>query len=165
MFRRAIWLFLCLPTYALPCVSYADDDTERTLGAIRQASEQYVAAVNRSDASSVAAFWTPQGDLVDSNGRSMKGRDLARSIQPAQTPSTGGMRLTIDSVRLINPDVAIEDGRTQWPAASAGDRALVRYTAVWVRQNGKWLLDSVRECAADPSSHEARLQELGWLLG
>ena len=41
----------------------------------------------------------------------------------------------------------------------------MRYTAVWVRQNGKWLLDSVRECAADPSSHEARLQELGWLLG
>jgi uncharacterized protein (TIGR02246 family) len=164
MIRRAIALVLCLSaTTALhPC--HAADDAE-SAAAIRKASQQYVAAVNRGDVESVAAFWTPQGDLIDTQGHRTNGRDLARSLQPSQTPPAAGLTLTIDTLRLISPDVALEDGRTHWPAAGSADSALVRYTAVWVRQNGKWLLDSVRESAVDPNAHEVRLQSLSWLVG
>jgi uncharacterized protein (TIGR02246 family) len=162
---RAIAIVLCLSTAGAIRPCRAVDDAESAAAAIRQASQQYVAAVNRGDGECAAALWTPQGDLIDTHGRSTKGRELASAIQPGQTPPAALLTLAIDSLRLITPDVAIEDGRTQWLAAAAGDSMLVRHTAVWVRQNGKWLLDSVRESAADPNSHEARLQALSWLVG
>jgi uncharacterized protein (TIGR02246 family) len=156
----AIVLFLVAACILRPCQAAEEADA----AAIRQASQQYVAAVNRGDAESVAAFWTPNGDLIDTQGRCTKARELVRNLQPRQNPAAPGLTLTIDTLRLITPDVAIEDGRTEHFAA-AGDSLLVRHTAVWVRHGGKWLLDSVRESAADPNSHEARLQALSWLVG
>lgn len=156
---RATALAVCL-SCSLTLPASAADDAESA--AIRLASQQYVAALNRGDAEAAAALWTAGGDLIDAQGRTTKGRDLARSLQPGQAPP--GLTLTIDALRMVTPEVAIEDGRTLWPAAG-GEAALVRYTAVWVRQNGKWLLDSVREIPADPNSHEAKLHALRWLVG
>src|SRR5204863_7533534 len=118
------------------------DEAEAAAAAIRQAAQQYMAAVSRGDAEVAMAFWTPQGDLIDTQGRSTKGRDLVRAIQPSQAQSASGLTLTIDSLRLITPEVVIEDGRTQRQSA-AGNSTLVRHSAIWVRQGGKWLLDSV----------------------
>src|SRR5262245_2589386 len=44
--------------------SFAADENDAT-AAIRLASQQYVAALERGDGESVAALWTEQGDLID----------------------------------------------------------------------------------------------------
>jgi len=160
--RFTLELFLFALAVSRPC--QAADDAE-SVTAVRLASQQYVAALKRGDRETAAAFWTPQGDLIDAAGRAAKGRDLAREIQPAAATAAAGPVLTVDSLRLITPDVAIEDGRTQWTGAAGSEAAVMRFSAVWVRQSGKWLLDSVRESAVDPNSHEARLQSLDWLVG
>ena len=40
-----------------------------------------------------------------------------------------------------------------------------RYTVVWVKQNGKWLIDAVREAAVADPSLRGRLEELSWMIG
>lgn len=167
-------LIMCRPAKALVCsllvlaalhACRAADDAE-SAQAIRHASRQYLDALARGDAEAAAAFWTPMGDLIDSQGRSSKGRELARKIQPLRSrDAVTGPTLEIDSLRFVHPDVAMEDGTTQWLAGPNGESALVRFSAVWVRSNGNWLLDSVRESALHPNSHAARLQALSWLVG
>src|SRR5437868_3200489 len=103
MIRRAIALVFFLSASAALHHCHAADDAQWAT-AIRQASQQYVAAMNRGDGESVAAFWSPQGDLIDTQGRRTNGRDLARSIQPGQMQPAAGMMLTIDTLRLISPD-------------------------------------------------------------
>jgi hypothetical protein len=70
--------------------------------------------------------------------------------------------------------VAIEEGASQLqgPAADGSDAAdFIPYTAVFVKQNGKWLHAVVRDYvladAADaaPAAEGERLKELEWMVG
>ena len=44
-------------------------------------------------------------------------------------------------------------------------RRLSRYTVVHVKQDGKWLMASVREASIELPSNFARVEGLGWLVG
>jgi hypothetical protein len=83
----------------------------------------------------------------------------ARGVAPADAASHRS------SVRLITPDVAIEDGTIESDAAAGDDQAAGRFTAVWVKRDGRWLLDCLRETASLTAISNPRLQPLAWLLG
>ena len=55
--------------------------------------------------------------------------------------------------------------RSQLSPAPPGGTALGRYTVVWVKRNGKWLIDAVREAAVADPSLRGRLEELSWMIG
>src|SRR5262245_39861911 len=132
MSRLAILPALVLLVLASPRLAADDADAA---AAVRLASQQYVASLSRGDREAAAAFWTEQGDLIDCQGRCTKGRALA--LQSSAGRAAGvGPRLKIDSLRLITPDVAIEDGRTHWNDAAASATSTVRFTAVWIRRDG-----------------------------
>ncbi len=72
----------------------------------------------------------------------------------------------MESIRFVTPQVAIEDGVHRLSAAAPADVSLVRrYTAIWVKQDDKWLLDGVRELAARADAPRNRLEALSWMLG
>ena len=73
--------------------------------------------------------------------------------------------MTIDGIRLITPEVAVEDGHMLHAAAPGEHPQRSRYTAVWVKQGSRWLLDSLREAVTPQPASNARLAELKWLLG
>ena len=50
----------------------ADPDPQEA--AIQKTAEVFVEAFHKGDAKAVAAFWTPDGDYVDLDGRALKGR-------------------------------------------------------------------------------------------
>jgi uncharacterized protein (TIGR02246 family) len=159
--------FLLAGALAAPTRDAAAADNEMSAAvAIRQASKSYVEAVNRGDRERVAAFWTPDGDLIDASGRSAKGRELARQISSAPgLRENRAVTLKVDSLRLITPEVAIEDGVTEWPDGTSTETASVRFTAVWVKRNGEWLLDSVRESSGPSAASQNALEALHWLVG
>ena len=66
---------------------------------------------------------------------------------------------------MVTPEVAQEDGICE--AKLEGEKPVYRgrYSAVWVRQQGAWLLSSLRETIAPPSSGADRLAPLSWLIG
>lgn len=134
--------------------------------AIRQRGKDYVAAVLRGDGEAVAAFWTPEGDHIDETGHSVKGRVVARDVKtPLDEGAARRLTVSIDSIRFITPDVAVEDGALISPPGALIGSSARRYTAIWVRQKGKWLLDGVREANVRHAAHGEQLQDLDWMVG
>jgi uncharacterized protein (TIGR02246 family) len=124
-------------------------------------------AVERGDGEEIASFWTADGDYVDGTGQAVNGRDLARQV--TRSEKTTGSRRVVgkeESLRFLTPDVAVEDGAVSLSPATAGRSVVKRYTAIWSREDGKWLLDGVRESSVSPwSDHHHHLSELSWMLG
>jgi uncharacterized protein (TIGR02246 family) len=144
-----------------PAVESADEK------AIRAAGSAYAAAMNEGDAAALAAAWTTDGDYVDASGQHFKARDLIAEEFGGSTKNELRHHLEVkeSKIRLITPDVAVEDGLSQTTAADTGAIALGRFTAVWVKQQGKWLLDCVRENGGLPLTDGQQLEPLTWMIG
>lgn len=134
--------------------------------AIRASAQAYAAAFTRRDAKALAAFWAP--DAVHAvDGKKVTGREAIEKAFAAVFAEAGDARLQvkINSLRFVTDDVAIEDGTAlvRRPGEATEEST---YTAVHVRKDGKWLLDSVREtespAAASPFD---KLKELDWMVG
>jgi uncharacterized protein (TIGR02246 family) len=136
--------------------------------AIRETAQRFVDAFNKGDAKTVAALWAEDGDYIDEMGDRTSGRE---SIQKKYTTFFGDNRdakidVTIDSVRQVGPDTAIEDGHSKLVCSGhAGSAATGRYTVVHVKRNGKWLIASARDLPADSSPQNDSLADLDWMIG
>ena len=75
------------------------------------------------------------------------------------------MEVSVKSIEFPTPTTAIEDGVAQVDAEHAGPPQASRYTAVHIKQDGKWLMASVREASIELPSNFARVEGLAWLVG
>ena len=128
----------------------------------------YLRDFNRHDTVAVASHWTEQGENLDlDTGETTAGRTAVREVFAALFDEDAAAAIDIDvqSVRPVRRDVAVVDG-TSTVRFGDGDRAGSRFSAVVVRQDGRWMLDSVRESADREASHDGRpLDQLAWLVG
>lgn len=141
----------------------ADDTT-----AVQQAMAAYVDAFNRHDAETLISLWTPTGTYVNketgerSSGREALAKDFAEVF--AATPEimlSGGA----DEIRVIGGDTAIVDGVTTVVLPNA-EPSVSAYTAIFVKQEGKWLLDTVHESdLPTPETPRQALKPLDWMVG
>jgi ketosteroid isomerase-like protein len=163
--------FACLaPLLAVALTSGATFAQERTApaadeAAIRKRGKDYIAAIRRGDSAEIASFWTAEGTYVDEAGRAFQGGELAREAKAVAEEREPGIMVTVDSIHFVTPDVAIEDGGLTSSPGILSASVARRYTAIWVRQKGKWLLDGVREAAVPTVTHNDRLRELSWMVG
>jgi uncharacterized protein (TIGR02246 family) len=137
------------------------------LAAIRAASEAFVAAFNAGDAQTVAAHWTPQGELVDEAGRKFTGREAIAKEYAAlfESQPKSKMRIVIDALKLLSASAAIEEGRATLDPAPAGAPAISKYFVVHVKENGKWLMSTVRDSRVEVPSAYRHVADLEWLIG
>lgn len=143
------------------------DAKDAAAAAIRQRAKEYLQAVECGDGEAIASFWTSDGDYLDETGNAIKGRQLALAAK-ARSKELGEARqlaAAAESLRFVTSDVAIEDGAVCNPQGPTGDAVVRRYTAIWVRKDGTWLLDGVRELAAPAISGRNPLQDLAWMIG
>jgi hypothetical protein len=75
------------------------------------------------------------------------------------------MELSLESLRLLTPTLAVEDGVATISPPVPGPPVAGRYSATHVRQDGKWLLASVREWQIELETNYSQLQPLEWLIG
>jgi len=130
-------------------------------------AQEFIAAFNRGDAKAVAAFWAPDGDYIDEDGRVTKGRAALEKLYKKQFAAEKGAKLTVTvtSVRLVTPDVALEDGLTEVTPADKGPPTSARFSAVLVKKDGEWYFESVRETADRAPSNAEHFEDLEWLIG
>ncbi len=136
--------------------------------AIRQSGATYVTAFNQADSKEVADHYTNDAEYIDEAGRLIQGRkaieESMKSFFAANPDSK--IELNIGSIRMIGPGVAIEDGTTTVTRAKNAEPATSRYTAVHLKNAGKWLVASVRDTAIRPlRQHRTQLKQLDWMLG
>jgi len=130
---------------------------------LRQVISAYDRAVAQGDLQAMAKFWTPDGDYVGPTGRATKARPALEAGDAKGAASH--LVLETKSLRMVTPEVALEDGICE--LKSEGEKPIFRgnYSAVWVKLQGAWLLSSLRESLAPPPSHATRLSALDWLVG
>jgi uncharacterized protein (TIGR02246 family) len=130
-------------------------------------AKAFVDAFNKGDAHALAAFWTPDGDYMDEDGRHYQGRKaIEESFQKLFAAEKGAeLRTHRTSFRLVKPDLAIADGLMEVVPPNGGPPTVARYTAVHIKQDGHWFLESVREAMATAPSNAENLEELAWLIG
>jgi uncharacterized protein (TIGR02246 family) len=128
---------------------------------------EFVAAFNRGDAKAVAAFWTADATYVDQAGREYNGRAAIEQLYAKAFAARKGAKLTIHvtSTKQVAPDVVLEDGITEVAPAEGGPGTVARFTAVLVRKDGEWYVQSVHDAVAHPPSHAVHLEDLEWLIG
>jgi hypothetical protein len=77
-------------------------------------------------------------------------------------PQGRPVELSNTRIRFLTNDVALEDGTNRLAGAAGPDG---RFTAIWVKQQGKWRLASLREARIAMPAISERLSDLDWLEG
>jgi uncharacterized protein (TIGR02246 family) len=128
---------------------------------------QFIAAFNKGDAKAVASFWTPDATYVDQVGHEYKGRTAIEQLYEKVFAARKGGKLAIHvtSAKQVSPDVALEDGITEVTPSEGGPGTAARFTAVLVKKDGEWYLQSVHDSVVHPPSNAEHLDDLEWLIG
>jgi uncharacterized protein (TIGR02246 family) len=129
--------------------------------AIRKQSAALVQAFDKGDAKALAALWTEEGEYIDDDGTTYRGRAAIEAGYAkffAAHPKRK-LELTIDAIRFVSRDSAIEEGHARSQVGKGESSS--RYSVLHVRENGKWRLAIVREWPSQGTS----MRDLDWLIG
>ncbi len=142
-------------------------DNPEAEAALLKRAEAFVEAFHKGDAKAVAEFWTTDGDYTDVSGKRHSGRETIQKSFTAFFAENKGakLRIEIESLRFITPEVAIEDGITAVLSPDGGPPSRAKYTIVHVKKDGQWQIGSVRESVYTPPSNYEHLNGLEGLLG
>jgi uncharacterized protein (TIGR02246 family) len=182
-FRSALWFLIAWAMFGASRLSLAQEqtaapgvdgagaaaaDVSPEVAAIRAGSAAFVEAFNRGDAKALAALWTQDGEYIDETGHKYEGREEIEKgyaeFFAAHPKAT--LRLVEDSVRLLSPDAAIEDGEAVLEPPDGSDPTASKYSVVHVKQDGRWLMASVRDEQVDEgASAQNSIADLEWLIG
>ncbi len=136
--------------------------------AIRATSQSYVVAFNKHDAQTLAALYSPDSVYTNrSTGHQVTGREAIQKEFEGlfQKNRETKLSVSIESVQFISPNVAVEHGSARFVTTS-DEPINVDYSAVYVKRDGKWLMDRVTdtEIPVVRSNYE-QLKVLEWLIG
>jgi len=149
----------------------ADSKYAEEEAAILKAGISYVTAFADHDPKRVAAHFAPEAEFVDDQGQVFRGRDeIEASLTKVfkEHPKTS-IALEVDSLRVLSPMLAIEEGSSTCTTDGALAPHVTRYTAVHTKSGDQWLVASVREHGLHGMSgkrlHNIHLRQLDWLVG
>jgi len=135
--------------------------------AIRATADAFVKAFNAADVKAMGALWAPDATYTDEAGQAYRGRPAIQKLYAALFKEHPGatMTVTIESLRFMGPEVAIERGiaKLASPSTVAGTGA--RYSVVHAKRKGKWTMLTVRDAPYVTGSNQEHLQDLAWLIG
>lgn len=137
-------LSLTFPTLAL----HAEDPSPEISG-LEQAAVDFVTAFNAKDSEGIAKLFLENGEISDAGGGSLiSGREqiTAHYADLFAAENASSLAIEVDSVRLVAPNLAIEDGTAHFtaPEGNAPPRSTA-YTAVLMKSgDGLWQIASTR---------------------
>jgi uncharacterized protein (TIGR02246 family) len=168
----AIWIFACpcFPTIRANGQDAAESSSEQTdeVAQIEAASQSYTKAFNDRDIEGLVAHWSPEGVYISRNsGERVVGRtSLAKEFETMfAAEGVPTLDTASESVDFISPNVALERGTATviFPSREISE---TRYRVVYIKREGKWLIDRVTEEAiVTPPSNYEKLKGLEWLIG
>lgn len=172
--RRCIALAALLLAGLLPFVcpeavgqDESADNQTADQAAIEKAAVRFVEAYNEHDAKALAALFADDAEMVERDGGRFAGHDeieYAFANAFAQSPHAK-ISLTVDSVRFVTPDVAVEEGASVW--FPDGETATMEstYRVAHVKRDGKWLMAGVRTIDDRILTPYEYLRDLEWMVG
>jgi uncharacterized protein (TIGR02246 family) len=154
----------------LPGASRAQQSTDPAdaTSSIRQMFSQYVEAFNAGDVDALATHWTADAVWTGGDtGERVVGRDAIMADFATLFGDSAGTRLSssVTDIRQLTPDVA-ELAGLSIVTMPYNEPTESRFSATLVKQDGKWLMSSVREASPPvPETPYQRLRDLEFLVG
>lgn len=139
---RIICLFL---TAVASGTLYAQDTTgDASSRAVRSVIARYMQARNSKDAKAIPQLFTSDADQLVSTGEWRKGiNDLVRGMSASSSKEKNQSSITVESVRFLDPAVAIVDGRYQ--TVSVNGRTRNMWTTLILKRTGNaWRISAIR---------------------
>ena len=170
--KRLAYLFTAqLILSAAACSLFAAEEQEdsqaQAIKDIEAAVKSYIKAFDESDAKKAASFFTQNATIFSACGRKTKGRESIEKefanhfkLFPDQK-----LKPEQESVRFIRPDVAMVHGVSKVEPAPPGPTPNITYSALLVKEDGRWLMDHIRETMTFSTSNCDKLSGLEWLVG
>ena len=125
---------------------------------IRDVVRRYMDARNNRDAEATRSLFTDDADQLVSSGEWRKGIDeLVRGAMASSQKETGKSSITVESIRFLEPNVAIADGRYETSSALTGTSRKMWTTIVLRNTNRGWRITAIRNMLpAGPASGTPR---------
>ena len=130
--------------------------------AVRQAIETFSTAFQKGDAAGCAALLTEGAELVPEDADSIYGRDVVQKALTQHFKDNPRVKIQLEesTIRFISKDTAVVDGKMKVTAEKSGS-ASKNFSITCVREDGKWLLASIK----DWTDEDEDLMDLDWLIG
>jgi uncharacterized protein (TIGR02246 family) len=131
--------------------------------AIRKATADFIKLVEKGDAKALAAAWTEQGEYINDDGATIRGRAAIEAAYAKEFAKLKNLKIeiTIESIRFPSNDSAIEEGYAKAYKGNSEQPTSSRYTVLHVREGGRWQIAVLREWPDEGVS----LHDLDWLIG
>lgn len=133
--------------------------------AIKAASAELAKAFSSGNEKTLVALFTDEAEYLDEGSAPVHGREaLAKAYAGffAKRKQVTAETKT-DAIRFLGADTAIEEGTFSVKGAG-GPATASRYSALYVRQGGKWLIALLKEWS-DEVANKPSLEHLSWLIG
>jgi len=118
---------------------------------VREVVRKYVDAREKRDAKAIEALFTEDADQLTSSGDWRKGRpDVVKGTLASSQNSGGTRTITIETVRLIAPGVAVADGRYEIAGLAGGSTRSMWTSFTLARAAGGWKIAAIRNMLPAP---------------
>jgi uncharacterized protein (TIGR02246 family) len=136
---------------------------------IRDLVDAFAKAYSAPDLKALAAFFTDEADVVDSEGETTRGKAAIVDMYASSFEENPSLNLEpkVQEIRFLTPDVARVEGQTRLSTDTGDASEFTRFSGLLVKRDGKWLVAEIREYPApaeEIASYE-RLKELEWMVG
>ena len=132
--------------------------------AIRAAMDSFAKAFESRDAKALAAIWAEEGEYENEEGVSVRGRENLEKSFAAIFAMTPELTASVKprSVRFLSRDSAIEEGLVTIRRGPTAAPTTAGYSALFVREDGKWALTQLHEV---PDEEPTTVADLAWIVG
>jgi uncharacterized protein (TIGR02246 family) len=115
----------------------------------------------------VAALFVANGEIVSQARESVQGQKAIEQVfgRCFQNHPKSKINVSIESIRLLSPTTAVEDGTSIVTAPSGQAIEKNRYLVVYVKQDGTWRMASARDLPNQQASSSEELKGIQWLTG
>jgi uncharacterized protein (TIGR02246 family) len=166
MYRSGAQEVQVAPPQAAPAQQAKIQPDSPEVAAVRKSAELFTKAFNDGDAKAVAAFWTPEGQYIESSGMKLEGRAAIEKAYAEffKKMPKARVEVHIETIRLLGKNTALEDGTLKLYLPGEPEPGISRYSVLHIREDNNWLMATVHEWMVDPTEL-ITLKNVEWLIG
>jgi uncharacterized protein (TIGR02246 family) len=159
--------FFCIAACLFARAQQADEELSQDEQLIRKSVVGFVEQYNAHQPAEIAALFATDARMVFAEGDEVNCRDEIRQAfeEEFEARPKAAISVVVDSIRLLTPDVAVEEGTTNLFPDGETLASKSRYTVLHLKRDGEWRMQSVRVVREEAVSAYAQLQSLEWLVG
>src|SRR5262249_50278197 len=105
------------------------------------------------------------GSCTDETGQTLKVQELIEKNAAGKSSARPQFTINNSTIRFLTGDVAVEEGDCETTAVDGSLPTDGHYAALWVRQSGRWKLDSLHETRIHAEAAGDALSALELLVG